>query len=220
MEPTGAEMDINDEAKPAFDSELLAQMAATDSDRDSAEAAWEEFYRRHFHYLEGACRGYSRQIGEGRVVELVQDTFVKAFQRASTFKPKPCQSAEQDRRHVRGWLGSIFKNALLDVYRHEPSEIVDEDIELVPDPSANEQESGPEASVIGPMEAAFMQLGDREQEVLRETMRWYDAAATQQRMPSRALQELASQLGTTSQNIRQIRSRAIAKLRRVVFEKP
>jgi len=93
-----------------------------------------------------------------------------------------------------------------------------EDIELFPD---DEQKKGDDAeeSPIGPLENAFMELEEREREVIRETMFWNNPGARQQRMPSDALQALATRLNTTTTNIRQIRSRAIAKLKHAMGEK-
>lgn len=204
---------------PALDSELLNQMAGADSDAARAELAWEEFYRRHYDYLSNVCRNvYSRQIGGARASEVVQDVFVKAFRRASTFQPEDHESSEENRWHVRAWLGSILRNAVFDLYRQEPQEVFTEDIELFPDPDKSGDDSD-EDPPIGPLEKAFLELEEREREVLRETMLWYNPGARQQRMPSDALQVLATRLNSTPANIRQIRSRAIAKLKRAMGEK-
>jgi RNA polymerase sigma factor (sigma-70 family) len=219
MEPSG-----NDD-NPALDPELLNQMSGADADAARAEEAWEEFYRRHFDYLLNVCRNvFSRQIGEVRVPEVVQDVFVKAFRRASTFQPGNSESAEENRWHVRAWLGSILKNTVSDLYRQEPQEVFTEDIELFPDPDSDSDfsQSGgasDEDPPMGPLEKAFLGLEERERDVLRETMLWHTPGARQQRMPTAALQELATRLNTTPANIRQIRSRAIAKLKRAMGEK-
>ena len=212
------------EDNPALDSELLNQMSGADADAPRAEKAWEEFYRRHYDYLFNVCRNvYSRQIGEARVSEIVQDVFVKAFRRASTFQPGNSESAEESRWHVRAWLGSILKNAVSDLYRQEPQEVFTEDIELFPDPDSDSDSSqsggaSGEDSPMGPLEKAFLGLEERERDVLRETMLWHTPGARHQRMPTAALQELATRLNTTPANIRQIRSRAIAKLKRAMGE--
>lgn len=204
---------------PALDSELLNDMAGADADATRAEKTWEEFYRRHYDYLLNLCRNvYSRQIGGARVSEVVQDVFVKAFRRAGTFQPGDGESADENRWHVRGWLGSILKNAVSDLYRHEPQEVFNEDMELFPDSDPGGQDSDADPP-IGPLEKAFIELEEREREVLRETMLWHNPGARQQRMPSDALQVLATRLNTTPANIRQIRSRAIAKLKRAMGEK-
>lgn len=202
-------------AGSALDSELLGQMAEAHTDPAGAAEAWEEFYRRHYDYLLSVCRNaHSSQIGAGRVPEVVQDSFVKAFRGAGTFRPSAGQSAEENRWHVRGWLGSVLQNTVRDLYRQEPHEVFTEDIELFPN---HEQER--EESPIGPLEKAFMELEEREREILQETMFWHNPGARQQRMPSDALQALAARLNTTTTNIRQIRSRAILKLKCAMGEK-
>lgn len=204
---------------PALDSELLNQMAGVHSDAAGAEEAWEEFYRRHYDYLLNVCRSaYSSQLGGGRVPEVVQDAFVKAFRGASTFRPSASQSAEENRWHVRGWLGTILKNAVFDLYRQDPPEVFPEDIEMFPDEEPN-GDNTLEDTPVGPLEKAFLALEEREREVLRETMLWHIPGARQQRMPSKALQALAKRLNTTAANVRQIRSRAIAKLKSAMGDK-
>ena len=213
-------MDNNDQSPTsALDSELLSQMAESDADPTSAAEAWEEFYRRHYDYLMNVCKSaYSSQIGEGRVPEVVQDSFVKAFRKAYTFRSTAGQSVDENRWHVRGWLGSVLQNTIRDLYRQEPHEVFTEDIELF---AAEEQEESNDKDEppLGPMERAFMELEEREREVLRETMLWYSPGARQQRMPSRALQALAARLNTTPTNVRQIRSRAITKLKHAMGDK-
>lgn len=216
------ELHGNDD-NPELDSGLLNQMARANADSARAEKAWEEFYRRHYDYLSSVCRNiYSRQIGEARVSEVVQDVFVKAFRRASTFQLANSESAEENRWHVRAWLGSILKNTVSDLYRQEPQEVFTEDIELFPDPDSDSGPSGgasDEDPPMGPLEKAFLGIEERERDVLRETMLWHTPGARQQRMPTAALRELATRLNTTPANIRQIRSRAIVKLKRAMGEK-
>ena len=132
-------MDNNDQSPTSvLDSELLSQMAEAHAAPTRAAEAWEEFYRRHYDYLMNVCKSsYSLQIGEGRVPEVVQDSFVKAFRKAGTFRSTAGQSGEESRWHVRGWLGSILQNTVRDLYRQEPHEVFTEDIELFAD---NEQE--------------------------------------------------------------------------------
>jgi RNA polymerase sigma factor (sigma-70 family) len=213
-------MDNNDQSPTSvLDSELLSQMAEAHAAPTRAAEAWEEFYRRHYDYLMNVCKSaYSLQIGEGRVPEVVQDSFVKAFRKAGTFRSTAGQSGEESRWHVRGWLGSILQNTVRDLYRQEPHEVFTEDIELFAD-NEQEESNDKDEPPVGPMERAFVELEEREREVLQETMLWYSPGARQQRMPSSALQALAARLNTTPTNVRQIRSRAITKLKRVMGEK-
>jgi RNA polymerase sigma factor (sigma-70 family) len=210
---------FKDRDNTALDSELLGQMAEAGTDVAVAGKAWEEFYRRHYEYLLSVCRNaHSSRIGEGRVPEVVQDSFVKAFRKANTFEPSVGQSAEESRWHVRGWLGSILENTIRDLYRQEPQVVFSEDMELFADNRQTSQDATEEVA-IGPVEKAFLELDDREREILLETMLWYRPGARQQRMPSDALQALATKLKTTTMNIRQIRSRALAKLKHATGEK-
>ena len=56
-------------------------------------------------------------------------------------------------------------------------------------------------------------LTEREQDVLRTTFHWYDPAREHQKLPEAVLSELAERWNTTPENIRQIRSRALRRLK-------
>src|SRR5271166_4594264 len=56
-------------------------------------------------------------------------------------------------------------------------------------------------------------LTDREEDVLRTTYHWYDPTKEHQKLPEAVLSSLAKRWNTTPDNIRQIRSRALRKLK-------
>ena len=56
-------------------------------------------------------------------------------------------------------------------------------------------------------------LTDREEDVLRTTFHWYDPTREHQKLPEAVLAELARRWNTTPDNIRQIRSRALRRLK-------
>jgi DNA-directed RNA polymerase sigma subunit (sigma70/sigma32) len=63
------------------------------------------------------------------------------------------------------------------------------------------------------------QLTDREQDVLRITALYQKAGDAHQRLPNEASAELATRWGTTNENIRAIRSRAMKKLKAFLFSR-
>ena len=66
--------------------------------------------------------------------------------------------------------------------------------------------------------AAIETLSPREQTVLRVTMQWYQADKDNQRLPNDVAAELAATLATTPENLRQIRRRAMRKVKAFLQE--
>jgi len=197
------------------DAELLRRMSVEPRGSPDGQEAWAEFYGRHRLYMYRVCyKAYVATIGEARVAELVQDTFVRAYERSGTFVPDITADADGGRRRVRAWLGRISQNMLRDYFRREPHVIFLEESEL-----QEEDRSPYSPDDVAPsdgakrIEKALAQLTLREQEVLRVTGMWYQPGRPQQRLPNSVAKELASSLNTSSDNIRQIRARAMNKLR-------
>jgi RNA polymerase sigma factor (sigma-70 family) len=205
------------------DLELLRLMAAGD---DLAADAWEDFFERHKLYLYKVCkRVFTNVVGEYRVEDIVQDALVKAFEKAGTLQHENDLDVDSQRRLVRGWLGTICENIVRDYFRGQPEvDFVDEDVLDAHEGREARQvleESGvtddsQSALRLRLMEEAMQTLNEREQEVLRTTGMWYKAGQKAQRLPNQVMTELAASLKTTPLNIRKIRERGIAKIKRYV----
>jgi RNA polymerase sigma factor (sigma-70 family) len=187
-------------------------MCVRDLDEPGARNAWAEFYNRHYEYLYRVCRrAYCKILGEDRVCDLVQDTFLRVFQRACSFKEKHGLDLEGKRRLARAWLGMVSEHVFSDYFRNQP--LVDfMDAESFPDPTDGSVEpcGEPPTSLL---DEALEILTDREQQVLRATALWYKPGERHQRLPNSVMEQLATELGTNSANIRQVRVRAIAKVK-------
>lgn len=182
------------------------------------------FYQRHAPYVHRACtRAHSKLIGLDRVPDAVSDTFLRAYEKASTFSLVGVAPDAQTRA-VRGWLTRINENIVRDYFRNAPMVdfVAEETLEAGEAAQKNEDgRSMPGTSLSG--HATLIELGlgtlsEREQRVLRETVFWYVDGAQQQRMPHAAMTRLATELGVTPSNIRQIRTRALGKLRQYVLD--
>jgi DNA-directed RNA polymerase specialized sigma24 family protein len=115
------------------DAELLREMAAEPCGSENGQAAWKEFYVWHRKYLYGVCvAAHGRHLGNGRVIELVQDTFVRAYERAASFIADDSLDGQAARWRVRGWLGQISENIRRDYFRREPQVVFMEEDELPP----------------------------------------------------------------------------------------
>lgn len=199
------------------DAELLCEMAVEPRGSENGMAAWKEFYDRHRKYLYGVClRAHGRYMGNGRVAELVQDTFIRAYEKAASYVADEALDCEGARWRARGWLGEISENIRCDYFRREPHVVFMEEDELPPaeDDDPFEDKGNPEHH--SKIEEAMEKLNEREQDVLRTTMMWYKPGQRQQRLPNSVMRKLAESWNTTPDNIRQIRGRATAKLKRLM----
>jgi RNA polymerase sigma factor (sigma-70 family) len=217
--------DKEDNQEPALlDSELLRLMATPAGGNDTARTAWEEFYRRHFRYLRAVCtRAFLGIVGQAGVPEIVHDTFIRAYQKAGTFRSEDGIGPDGDRRHVRGWLGRISENIVRDRFRDEPDIVFVEEDDLIAKPAQivddplESRDSNRTGEATSPQlqrfETAFSTLSEREQEVLRQTAFWYRSDGQPQRMPNSAMKRITESLNISAANVRQIRARATAKLK-------
>jgi len=197
------------------DADLLGYMGMAREDPAGARAAWEEFYRRHRRYLHAVClRAYGPLLGgEAGACDLVAETFRRAYEHAGTFDAAGLTGRDRLRRRARAWLGRIAQRlaqtALRNRGRLPPAALPPEQWQQLAEPA----EAAPESpQLVGRVRGALEALSDREQTVLRVTMQWYQPDRAHQRLPNDVAAELAETLGTTPENLRQIRRRALRKV--------
>lgn len=217
----------------ASEAALLSAIAG--SGAGQRQAAQAEFYSRHVGYVYAALLKQPARLR--RVIgvsaeDVVQDTFNRAFQRAHTFDAAGISDPDHLRRRTRAWLGRIANNLLIDALR-KSSEVADSPtLELMesavdPDrqPESRRSDPGAHSTARPPhprtptqrMHAAFERLSDREQDVLRVSAMYY-RAGDHQRLPNAAAHDLATRWGTSNENVRAIRSRALKKLKAALAE--
>ena len=198
------------------DEELLVYMSLRREDPAAAEEAWAELYNRHLGYVFGQCKkAYSTVLGDLGVRDLVQETFVRAFERAETFKSRGSTDGDAIRRRVRGWLGRIANRLFLDTLRGPAeSRLPETDSVAATSPADVDDceldQGSPRVKLI---REALATLTERERHVLRVTADWYRPDRAHKRVSKAEMSTLAGQLQTTAVNIRQIRKRAIDKIR-------
>jgi RNA polymerase sigma factor (sigma-70 family) len=192
---------------------LLSYMSLRDTHPSAAQASWAEFYSRHFRYMLFISRRIGRGIlDDSAISDLVQDVFMRAYERAKTFDNGGLRDPEHLRRRARAWLGTIANNIFRDMLRAgsgisiihlEQKELE----ELARGPGKSESDSAQMKRLL----AAFGKLTEKEQYVLRVTFEWCEPGKYQ-RLPNHVAADLAKTLHTTSANIRQIRRRALQKI--------
>jgi RNA polymerase sigma factor (sigma-70 family) len=207
-------------SKDIPDFELIRRMADHGPDSSEAREAWSLFYIRHYQFVDRVCtyrHGYL--LGSAGVNDLVQDTFINAFNGAHTFDhAEQCGAPEQELK-CRGWLVAIAHNLVRDRYRGQPEIrlIDDADLELAGLPDGNpDQVRAPESERLRLLKSGLGLLSDAEQTVLRATMLWWQPDREHQRMPESAMKQLSKETGKSPDTIRQMRLRALRKLEKYV----
>jgi RNA polymerase sigma factor (sigma-70 family) len=202
------------------DAELLARIADPSTDPNERSRAQAAFYSAHVRYLYGALQrdGYKllRVAGVGPE-DLVQETFHRAFERARTFDAGDTSHADQLRRRTRAWLGRIALNLLADHLRTTREVSATPYLERLSCDDIDRE--APPSRDLSSICDALDRLSEREQDVLRVTA-LYQRAGEHQRLPNAVSAELAARWGTTNENIRAIRSRALKKLKELVTQRP
>src|SRR5262245_45220684 len=102
----------------ASDELLLNLIANRNTDQASADQAFTEFYNRHKRYVFlAAGKAVNRFFDNDEKSDIVQETFIRAYEKAHTFKGAASDDATQERRGARAWLGKIANNLLIDKMR-------------------------------------------------------------------------------------------------------
>jgi RNA polymerase sigma factor (sigma-70 family) len=196
------------------DYDLLEMMTWRQTDPTASREAWAEFYQRHAKYLFSVCRKFAYNLGGDAAAEdLVSETFKHVYEKAAhTFKPSPSKDPDTIRLHVRAWLGTIAHNLAASAFRGGVGRESHLDHEQWRDVQ------GPDRPVSSARANRLYQLmkdvlTERERDILRVTFQWYDPDKPNQRLPNDVAADLAAQWGTNSENIRQIRGRALRKIK-------
>ena len=215
------------------DYSLIEYMALADAD---ASAAWSAFYVRHVTFILNRLRtAYSGTFDEMCLQDLTTDTLFKAFRGAHTFKPISGLTPKQERFHVQAWLGRIARNIVVTkIKEQEGLELIyaddlDEDGNDGWDTVAFDdyKRKGSDKETLDPSQSekmrliveAFQTLDDQQQYVLRVTFDYDMPGRAHQRLPNKVSRLLAEALGTTPENIRQIRRRAKIKIKEYVDQR-
>ena len=197
------------------DADLLVYMAMADEDAPCARAAWEVFHQRHAPYLYRVClRAYGDLLGgEAGAADLVADTLRGAYENAHKFDPAGMTDPRRLRLRARGWLGWIARRQVQDLLRGR-ARLATRSLELdqwQQVPAGERPPRGPSPREQRVRQALEL-LTPREQLVIRVTFQWYQADKAHQRLPNDVSADLAKTLGTTPENLRQIRRRALRKI--------
>jgi RNA polymerase sigma factor (sigma-70 family) len=200
-------------------------MARRDDVESAAEAkaAFAAFYERHEGFVYKACRRrFSSFIDEAATEDLVDDTLIRVYERAGTFRPSESSDPDQRRGKVRAWLITVAANLLRSSFRANKGA---REVQLTDEEWAqlDEVTCGGASAELEPLEhrlirEAFEQLNHKQKLVVEATLDSFkvEPGRKQQRLSNEDSKALAEKLDTTPEDVRQTRKRAYRKMREYV----
>ena len=223
MEPSHSTRDAA-AVRAASDAVLLTLMAQRHTDAATAQMAWEEFYYRHRQYLYNVvCK--VRIVNASDRYDLVQETFLRVFEKAHTFQEEDSTDSAQGRIRVLAWMGRIAQRLFQDMLRKygclrllgDMGAAIQDDAQA--QPQAVESDEPPSPALQAVLQA-IESLSAREQEIIRVTWQYYTPGQQQQRLPHDVVAQLARDFKTNPENIRKIRERALHKIKAMLLSSP
>lgn len=203
-----------------MDTELLAEIASAHGNHadQAAKVAFGKFYQRHAAWLYNRlCR--TNSVGLLRpsdsVHDVVQETFYRAFKGAKTFNPNYVSDPRRLEALVRGWLGGIANRVIADMLRNsEHSTAESSQLESWHSAWAETDQSMPDSPVVKALQSELKKLSPLQQDIIAAAELYYQPNSNYQRLPNGVAKMLAEKHSTSSANIRQVRRRTMALLRK------
>jgi DNA-directed RNA polymerase specialized sigma24 family protein len=150
------------------------------------------------------------------IQDVVQETFYRAYKGAHTFNPRLVTDPSRLEALVRGWLGGIANRVIADMLRRAEPSVV-ESVPSEPRQTAWGNaggESAHDSPVVKALKDELQKLSPLQRDVLATAELYYQPDTTYQRLPNGVAKKLAEKHGTSSDNIRQVRRRTMAVLRK------
>jgi DNA-directed RNA polymerase specialized sigma24 family protein len=158
-------------------------------------------------------------LGSGDAAQdVVQETFYRAYRGARTFNSNFVSDPDRLKALVRGWLGGIANRVIADMLRRPEPHVVDPTL-LEPGQAVwanSTDESTVDMPIIKALQEQVQKLSPLQQDILAAAALYCQTDTTYQRLPNGVAKKLAEKHGTNSNNIRQVRRRTLAQLRRTL----
>jgi RNA polymerase sigma factor (sigma-70 family) len=223
----------------ATDVELFALMAAGG---DAGKEAWAEFYRRYvedlYKDISWCLKDIPQPIGE----DLTQDTMIQVHQEADTFREGDVSGEEAARRRTRAWLRKIAIHIHLSKLLQQRGVIIES---LTQEDSEGDSQLSTKGRRLSPGELhreikdaedevsgsgngdhtsllmrllceALDSLTDMERCILMVTYEYHQYGQEHQRLPNAAVKEISETYNISHDYVRQLRKRAIKKIKKYV----
>lgn len=182
-----------------------------------ARAAWNEFYRRYSTYLWNSCLYVCRSVPEGDRLakDIFQSTMHKVFSRAATFDPAKGLG-------IKPWISRIAHNEFIDYFNKYNSRFVPGALEIEIEDEAFDEETDSDTLnkvlviQLEQLRVLLQQLTAKELKILMTYMNYYQIDNPNSHLPDEEMSRLCDEYKIKSDAVRQIKRRALIKLRTLV----
>lgn len=186
-----------------------------------SDQAFNEFYRRYRRFVSSSCKSCTKEFDPtGHLAnDIFQVTFVKVAINGYKFKLPDGAKVQDQSLYIKGWLSRICKNELISYTRKYPlskeNAEMDSGTQNIKEQFYNSDESTEEPKTIEAqiLESAVASLSESERIIVMTYMLYYDPLTPNRHLPDEVLKKLCSDLNTNAGNIRQMKSRAMKKLK-------
>jgi len=198
--------------------ELFLSMALKDDDRQEAEKAFAEFYNKYKNFLytvvRNACKSWE-MYGDELIQALHQNTFLTVYEKAESFLLIEDIPFERQEKRMKSWLGRIAQTEMFKLLRELKDE--NDKIEYHDDLTFLEnsaEEIKPQKSKDFLLaEKALQTLSERDRNILVTYLMFDDG---NKNLPSDEIQRLADMWDVLPDNMRQIKKRSLAKVKKYI----
>ena len=199
------------------DEQLFEMMKLKDSSPEHARPAWGEFFKRYKKYLWQCCLTQCKSIPDGPSVakDIFQSTMTKIYLMAEAFKP-------EKNTGLKAWISQVAKSEFHNyLKKYHLNFVRDEGIEIA-DEESDENENEAAAKVLNikfeRLKTLLSQLTAREYKVLMTCMSYYQLDKPNAHLPDTEIKKLCQEFNIEPATIRQIKRRAIIKLKKLSLE--
>ena len=196
---------IEPDLKDFTDVHLFELIACKDENLEKAQHAYEEIYSRYaklmWNLCNSACESFAVVDLPAFIEEVFSQTMIAIYEHP-TYKP--------DKGKVATWISKIAQNKARDLIKDwpRPCEVLDgsRSIPYLVEYDDEEDYITPEQQQLN---QALSHISEKERDVILTYMMYQDG---NKHLPDDILNELRVRYNTTSENIRQIKKRAMSKL--------
>ncbi|MFL0805560.1 MAG: sigma-70 family RNA polymerase sigma factor [Agarilytica sp.] len=205
------------------DCDLMLYIQLKEDDVKSANLALNVLIRRHHAFFgisgKNMLSGWRDLSGaEAIIEEHLMDTWKKVYDSADSYQGAETNDPDLSRKVFRAWVGTIFNNLILDwlelARNKKLQEYTHQEI------SGYEEKSGQLVQVALDSESRengegniFSCLSEKEADVMRELLLYLGTELTKTNLPHGAMGDIAKRLNTQPENVRQLKARAIKKIK-------
>ena len=203
------------------DNQLFELMKNVDGDPLEARSAWEEFYRRYAGYLWNCCLKICRTVSEGDSLakDIFQSTIQKIYIKAKTYNPDRATG-------IKAWMGRIAYNEFIDYFNKFNQNFVL--VNEMPDVEEDVQEDEDERAITEKLldlkedqiKNLLSNLSAKEFKILMTCMSYFQIDNPNAHLPDDVINDLCSEFNVKSDALRQIKRRAILKLKSILSKLP